>query len=255
MLPDLSVRATISELMDEPDCDETRLLRTVRQFASINRKVARYRTILKRWVLADMLNDPKKQYHLVDMGAGGCDIDVWLLKAARNCGLKIHITACDLDPRIIAYAHSVFGQMPGLEIRETNLLADTFDVPVDYVFANHFLHHLTSEEIIHLLRLWQPRVRRRMVFSDLLRSPSAYLGYSALSLFYPNSFARSDGLISIRKGFVPEELVALTNAAEIEGGSIHRLQPGRLVLCIDGNVVNTADLLKKNTRLARGVPL
>jgi len=240
MLPDLSVRASIPELMDEPDCDETRLLRTVRQFASINRMVARYRTILKRWVLADMLNDPQKQYHLVDMGAGGCDIDVWLLKAAREYGLNLRITACDLDPRIIAHARSAFGQTQGLELRQTDLLNGTIDEPVDYVFSNHFLHHLTREEIIRLLRLWQPRIRRRMVFSDLLRSPPAYLGYSALSLFYPNSFARIDGLISIRKAFMPKELAALTNAAGIAGFSIHRLHPGRLVLCIDGTTVDTA---------------
>jgi len=236
MLPDLSIRATLDERMDAPNCNEAKLLRTIRQFASINRQVARYRTILKRWVLADM--QPGKEYHLIDMGAGGCDIDAWLLKAAHQQGLKLRITACDMDPRIIAYARSVFGHTPGLEIRETNLLTDQFDEPVDYVFANHFLHHLTSEEIIRLLQLWQPLVRRRMVFSDLPRSLTAYWGYSALSLLYPNSFARIDGLISIRKGFLPKELEALADAATHCDFSVHRLLPGRLVLCIDGQVVN-----------------
>jgi len=240
IFPDLSVRATINELMDEPDCDEVKLLRTVRQFTSINRLVSRYRTILKRWVLDDMQHDPTREYHLVDMGAGGCDIDVWLLKAARRRGLKLRITACDIDARILAQARSTFGHTPGLDIRETNLLTDPFDEPVDYVFANHFLHHLTSEEIIRLLQLWQPRVRRKLVFSDLLRSPAAYWGYSVLSLFYPNSFARIDGLISIRKGFLPKELEALANAAIGHDFSVHRLLPGRLVLCIDGNGMDTA---------------
>lgn len=235
MLPDLSVRSTINELMDEPDCDETRLLRTVRQFASINRQVARYRTILKRWVLADMLKDPKRKYHLVDMGAGGCDIDVWLLKAARKYGLNLRISACDIDQRIIDYARSAYGHFPGLHIRKMDLLSESFDEPVDYVFANHFLHHLPHEQIIRLLQLWQPRVRRRMVFSDLLRDKGAYLGYSALALFYPNSFARIDGLISIRKGFLPDELIGLARAADTKGKSaVQQLSPGRLVLCIEG---------------------
>lgn len=234
MIPDFSRRANIPELMDDPNCDEARLLRTVRQFSSINRGVSRYRTILKRWVLADMLNDPEREYHLVDMGAGGCDIDVWLLAAAQRRRLKLRITACDMDPRIIAYARSTFGHTSGLEIRETNLLTDPFDEPVDYVFANHFLHHLTSEEIIRLLQRWQPLVRRRMVFSDLLRSSTAYWGYSALSLLYPNSFARIDGLISIRKGFFPKELAALADATTIHGFSVHQLLHGRLVLCMEG---------------------
>jgi hypothetical protein len=236
MLPDFSSRATIPERMDAPDCDEAMLLRTVHQFAAINRQVTRYRTILRRWILADMLKRPQEQFHLVDMGAGGCDIDVWLLKAARRHGLNLRISACDADPRIIAYARSTFGHVPGLDIREADLLADSFGEPVDYVFANHFLHHLTSEQILRLLHLWQPRVRRRMVFSDLLRDPAAYLGYSALSLFYTNSFARVDGLISIRKGFLQAELAALAHAGNAGGPfSVHRLTPGRLVLCIEGN--------------------
>ncbi|MDF7799363.1 methyltransferase domain-containing protein [Pontiellaceae bacterium B1224] len=236
LFPNMTARATIDELMDAPDCDETRLLRTVRQFSAINRQVARYRTILKREVLADIMLDPDREYHLVDMGAGGCDIDVWLLNAARKRGLKLRISACDIDPRIIRYARSTFGNTPGLTIRKADLLAESFDDPVDYVFANHFLHHLTEEHIVALLRLWQPRVRRRLVFSDLRRDPASYLGYAALSLFYPHSFARIDGLISIRKGFKYTELIAL--AREAVGDQvfyINHLRPGRLVLCIPGS--------------------
>lgn len=242
MIPNLSKRSTLPELMDNPDCDEALLLRTIRQFTSINRLVSRYRTILKRWVLDDM--QPGREYHLVDMGAGGCDIDVWLLKAARKRGLNLRITACDIGPRIIAYARSTFGNTPGLEIRKANLLEPSFDEPVDYVFANHFLHHLTREEIAQLLHLWQPRVRRRMVFSDLLRSPATYWGYSVLSLLYPHSFARIDGLISIRRGFLPKEMEALADAATHRNFSVHRLFPGRLLLHIDGNSSDTCAVLK-----------
>ncbi len=240
MLPNFSDRATINELMDNPNCDEVRLLRTIHQFASINRLVSRYRTILSQWVLDDMKQQPSKEYHLVDMGAGGCDIDAWLLKAARRKGLKLRITACDMDPRIIAYAQSTYGHLSGLEIKKLNLLEDEIGEPIDYIFANHFLHHLTSEQIIHLLRQWHPLVRRRMIFSDLLRHPSAYFGFSLLAFFYRNSFTRSDGLISIRKGFIPEELTALANAATDRDFSIDRLLPGRLVLCLDGNGTDTA---------------
>jgi SAM-dependent methyltransferase len=240
MLPDFTSRALISELMDNPNCDETRLLRTIRQFASINRLVARYRTILARWVLDDMQQFPEKEYHLVDMGAGGCDIDAWLLKSARKRGLNLRITACDLDPRIIAYARAEYGHLPGLEIRELDLLEGGFDEPVDYVFANHFLHHLTSEQIIRLFRLWFPLVRRRMVFSDLLRSRAAYLGFSVFSLFYTNSFSRTDGLTSIQRGFLAAEFEALAKTALGTGFTTHRFLPGRLVLCIDGKAVDTA---------------
>jgi hypothetical protein len=239
MLPDLSVRATLHELMDEPDCDETRLLRTVRQFASINRLVGRYRTILRNTVLADMRKDPDREYHLVDMGAGGCDIDVWLLRAARRAGLKLRITACDIDERIIGYAQSEYGDEPGLTIQNRDLLSGPVPASVDYVFANHFLHHLTNAQIVGLIRKWEPLVRRKMVFSDLHRLRSAYAGYTVFALFFPKSFARVDGLISIRRGFVPGDLAALANQALPTGHfSIHQYTPGRLVLGIDGSERN-----------------
>ena len=227
--------------MDDPACDEAMLLRTLQQFSSVNRLVARYRTILKRWVLADMQKEPEKLYHLVDMGAGGCDTDVWLLQEAKKRGLKLKVSACDIDPRTIEYARSTYGHILGLKVREVDLLADSFDESVDFVFANHFLHHLTEEEIIRLINLWQPRVRHRMVFSDLLRHPLSYAGFSILSLLYSNSFTRPDGLTSIRRGFKTEELAALANNSSINGGfSTHRLHPGRVVLCVDGSVNKTA---------------
>ncbi len=232
------------ELMDIPGCDEAFLLRTVDQFASINRLVARYRTILSRLVLDDMARAPDRPYHLVDMGAGGCDIDAWLLRAARRRGLDLRITACDIDPRIIRHARARFGDVPGLDIREQDLLGEPPGEDVDYVFANHFLHHLEEEQILRLVRLWQPSVRRRLVFSDLLRSRWAYLGFALLSLAYRRSFARTDGLISIRKGFLPGELARLAEKTAGSGSfSVGKRLPGRTVLCIDGGA---SDLAKKH---------
>lgn len=241
MLADFRTRAQVAELMDDPDCSEELLLRTIRQFASINYLVSRYRTVLKRWVLADMLREPERPYHLVDMGAGGCDIDAWLLRTTGQLGLDLRVTACDLDPRIANYARSTYSHVAGLTIREHDLLEDHFDEPVDYVFANHFLHHLTEEDIIQLVRRWHPLVRRRMVLSDLERHPLAYLGFSILSLVYRNSFARPDGLTSIRRAFRPHELNDLVRKALPDSiHAVHPLFPGRLVLCIEGNTAQPA---------------
>jgi len=236
MLPDLVMRSGMAERMDDANCSEDLLLRTVQQFASINRLVSRYRTILKQYVLADMLKEPERAYHLVDMGAGGCDIDAWLLRKAQSMGLNLRITACDLDERIIQFARDTYGNVTGLNILNMDLLDGLPEGRIDYVFANHFLHHLADAEIVRLLRFWHPHIHRRMVFSDLERNQGAYLGYSALSLLYRNSFARYDGLISIRRGFRSGELHKLTAEALPEAiHSIQCLSPGRLALCIEGN--------------------
>ena len=235
LLPNFERRGNLAELMDAPDCDERLLLNTIRQFASINRLVARYRTILKKEVINEMLKEPGRPYHLVDMGAGGCDIDAWLLRKTKRLGLDLRITACDLDPRIVRYAQSNFGHIPGLDIVETDLLDPCLSEPVDFVFANHFLHHLTDEMIVDLLKLWVPRVRHRLVFSDLARSRLAYMGFSVLSLFYRRSFTRYDGLISIQRGFTWDELEKLAGKArEHNRFNVEGLAIGRLVCTIEG---------------------
>lgn len=231
MLPSLSHRAALVERMDEDDCCEKRLLRTVRQFSSLNRLVSRYRFILGHWVLNDMRRDRHRDYHLLDMGAGGCDIAAWLLCEARSLGLRLRVTACDSDARIVRYAGSVHAHTPGLTICSADVLRDDPAEVVDYVFANHFLHHLSDEQIVLLLMRWAPRVRRRLVFSDLRRSYSAYLGHALLSCFYPRSFIREDGLTSIRRGFRAEELLQLASQAGLgDISSVQALRPSRLVL-------------------------
>jgi hypothetical protein len=169
------------------------------------------------------------------MGAGGCDIGTWLLNQAHSSGLNLRMTAVDLDERILQYARNTYDGVRGLHIVSMDLLHTRPPEPVDFVFANHFLHHLGNQEIIQLLRFWQPHVRRRLIFSDLERHPGAYLGYSFISLFYKDSFARHDGLMSIRRGFRAGELDALTREALPDTAcDVHRLAIGRLVCCIAG---------------------
>ena len=235
-LVDLSRRQMLPELMDAADADPVKLSRTYRQFRLINRVVSRYRTILRRYVLDDMAREPNRVYRLVDIGAGGCEIAVWLLREARRRGLRLTVTAIDVDPRAVTFSQSRYGAVPGLEIREM----DAFQIeqlgPVDYVFSNHVLHHLPDAQIVALLRVLQRNVRRRIVCSDLERNQFSYTVFSLLTRpLLRRSFARVDGLLSIRKGFVGHELAELATKAEIKA-EVQRMCPGRVVLVCEGNL-------------------
>lgn len=219
------------ELMDDPACDEVALLRTVDQFSSINRLVGRYRTVLTRLVLDDMAREPERAYHVMDLGAGGCDIPVWLLKVAARRGLKLRVTALDGDERIVAHARRCCAGVEGLAIHHAQL-TDLFRFgPVDYIYMNHVLHHLPDDIVPGVLRSMDKAAGRRWIVSDLLRSPWAYLGFHFLGVFYRRSFAFEDGLRSIRRGFRPDELVAYARSAGLANRiQVQCLLPGRLIL-------------------------
>jgi SAM-dependent methyltransferase len=217
---DFSKRATEAERMDSPDCDAVRLSRTFDQFHQINRLFSRSRSLLHGTVLADM--KPGTAYHLVDLGAGACDIPVWLLAESRKRGLTLRITAVDADPRAVDYAKTRHGDTPGLEILQADALNLDALAPFDYLFANHFLHHLPDEAIEKLLIDAARLSQRGFVFNDLLRSRWSYHAFSLFARIYRNSFAREDGLLSIRKGFRPHDF------GKMDGVIIHTQFPGRI---------------------------
>lgn len=211
--------------MDAPDSDERKLFRTLDQFTSINRLFSRVRGPLKR-ILFPLLS-PDKETHLLDLGAGGCDIPVWLLKEANKAGLKLRITAIDSDPRVVRYAIRHYGEVEGLRILEANALLLDPLAPFDFVFGNHFLHHLTDPQIRDLLQQVDRLAAKGYLFSDLRRSRFSYQAFRWVSLIYRDSFASEDGLISICKGFTPDELKAFAPNADCK---IQTQLPGRLLL-------------------------
>ena len=206
--PDMRHRNTADkEEMDRADADLDRLLRTIRQFRWINALFSASRRLLRQHFFPRMEQDPKRVYTLLDVGAGGCDIAVWAAREARNRGLKLEITALDNDPRILPIAYRAVRDCPGIRILEGNALDFGKLGSFDFIFSNHFLHHLDWDEIENFLRQVLARTRLGFVMNDLMRSRLAYLGCTVcLGPWARRSFAFHDGRLSIRRGFLPGEL-------------------------------------------------
>ncbi|SDL47951.1 Methyltransferase domain-containing protein [Geoalkalibacter ferrihydriticus] len=208
IFPDLRLRNTTDqEKMDQADADPELLLRTIRQFHLINALFSASRRLLRRQVFSLMEQNPARTYSLLDVGAGGCDIALWAARAARRRGLKLKITALDNDPRILPAAHQKVRDFPEVRILEGNALDLSSLESFDFIFSNHFLHHLSWDQIQIFVQSLIARTRIAFVMNDLKRSRGAYLGATlCLGLLARRSFAYYDGRLSIRRGFQPEEL-------------------------------------------------
>ncbi len=231
--PDFSKRILEAELMDSSECDEMRLFKSFEQMVFINRFFSRSRFLLKRYLIPDMLRDPSREYHLLDLGAGGCDLPVWFLSHTQKIGLRVRVTCLDFDPRALRFAKQKYGHIPRLHFQEgAASLLETQNFQADYIFANHFLHHLPPDAIPSLIRSIHHQSKRGFLLNDLCRSLFSYFAYTVFAgLFFHRSFTFHDGRLSIRRGFLKNEVKEWIEILGLKN-QIHCSSyfPGRLIL-------------------------
>lgn len=205
--PDLSKRIFVPELMDLFESDKKKLVKTVRQFKMINHLFSRSKYYIKKYIIQDMLKNPGQNYTLLDIGIGGCDLARWLIKKTRKLKLKLKITGIDYDVRVIECARKICENFTEIDI--TNLHANDLEKlsNYDYIFANHFLHHLKTDDILPMLEKIQKKTKKIFLLNDLERSNSAFFLFTLFAgLFLHHSFSYFDGRLSIKKGFKKDEL-------------------------------------------------
>lgn len=206
--PDMRLRNTSDkEKLEGADTDVIKSRRTIRQFKLINYLFSRSRRLLREHFFSVMEREPERVYTLLDVGTGGCDIAVWAAREARRRGLKLDITALDNDTRTLPIASQATRDYPEIRIVAGSALELSRLGPFDFVFSNHLLHHLAWDDIRIFLDAVIDRTRIAFVMNDLKRSNWAYLGFTVFSaLLTRGSYHFYDGRLSIRRGFLPEEL-------------------------------------------------
>jgi 2-polyprenyl-3-methyl-5-hydroxy-6-metoxy-1,4-benzoquinol methylase len=235
--PDMRSRLEQEELMDRSSADVGLLLRTIRQFRLINTLLSSSRRLIRSCFFKKMASCPKREYTMLDLGAGGCDIAVWAVKEARQRGLKLRVTAIDHDKRIRGLAEEAVARHPGVTFLCRSALDLSGLEDFDFIFSNHFLHHLGWEDLSAVIDASLKKARVAFLFNDLKRSNLSYLGYAVFAILYcRGSFAFTDGLLSIRRGFLPDELKAFIEM-RFPGAGIRTLttHPGRIVLYCEKN--------------------
>ncbi len=214
------------ERMDDPHCDKQELFNTYEQFSVINALISRWRTIYINEIRA-ACTDPGTTYTLLDIGFGGGDLPIKLSGWAHNDGINLDITAIETDKRACEYVENIetphevsFRRVSSTSLREEG---KTYD----FVISNHLVHHLGEEELLQLLDESQALSRKKVLFNDIERSDTGYLLFNLLSRpIFQSSFITEDGLTSIRRSYMAEEL---RNKIP-PGWEVTRIFPYRLLL-------------------------
>jgi SAM-dependent methyltransferase len=216
------------EVMDQPNLDSDRHREALHGLARINRW-SRSAEIL--WPhLAELAK--QGPIRVLDLASGGGDVALALWRKAKSAKSPFHIDGCDISPTAIAFATRQC-QESGADISfyQLDLLNHPWPTGYDATVCSLFLHHLSDDEAIQLLRRAGQAAGRVVLINDLIRCRTGLLLAHFAGRFLTRSLVvRTDGPRSVRAAFTSAEVSQLSLRAGLEGATIQPRWPCRFLL-------------------------
>ncbi|HEV7382939.1 MAG TPA: methyltransferase domain-containing protein [Dyadobacter sp.] len=201
-----SQRSSEKELLDQDNIPVKELYRNLRELDFINHWLGGYSisfSALKKVMKYG------SDLHLVDIGCGGGDtlkrISTW------NSGkrFKLKLSGVDLKSVCIDYARkNLAGHDVSLVWDDYKNIFDHFE-HVDIIHACLFCHHLTTPQLVELIRFCRKH-NCILIVNDLERNPVAYHLIKALTFVFSKSYlVVNDAPLSVLRGFKKKEWIAI----------------------------------------------
>ena len=201
------------ELMDLPDADPGELAHTLTDLAWINRWLGGMRLI--RAHISSLLEETVASVRILDVGTGYADIPRAILRWGRRWGLPIEIEAVDHHEQIVRLAQEASAAYPEIRIRRGDALSLPYpEGSFDVVLASLVLHHMEGEDQVQILRELYRVASHAVLVNDLRRGYWPFVvTWASLHALSRSRLILHDGPLSVRRAFLPEELLALAREA------------------------------------------
>jgi len=201
-------RSEEKELMDDLDCQGEVVHQTLRELDVINRRLGGNQISING--LKRLVADCKKEeITLVDLGCGGGDILIFMVKWARKQRLKMKFIGIDANTHIIDYAKKHCEAFPEISFIAQDIFSESFkNLKFDIVHTSLFTHHFTQKELIALFGQLKHQVRVGVIVNDLHRHWLAYYSIKIItSIFSQSAMVKNDAAVSVTRGFKKSEIV------------------------------------------------
>jgi 2-polyprenyl-3-methyl-5-hydroxy-6-metoxy-1,4-benzoquinol methylase len=169
---------------------------------------------------------------IVDVAAGGGDVCLGLWRRARRDKISTRILALDISRTAVEYARQRCREAgEGICVREADVLHDRLPQHADVVLCSLFLHHLSESDTVTVLRKLIATRPRLLLLSDLRRSFAGYLlAQVACRILTRSPIVHFDGPQSVAASYTASEIASLCRAAELDGFTVRRHWPQRMLL-------------------------
>ncbi len=190
-------RVNTPEILDSDSCPAGEVEISLRDISRINRwfgGVATTRNLIERVAAAT----GKKHFSLLEVAAGFGEVPKRAAQDLARKGITLDMTLLD---RVRSHL------LPGNHSVVADALALPFpDEAFDLVSCSLFTHHLEPAELVRFAREALRVSRCAVLINDLIRHPLhlalVYAGFPLMRSYV----SRVDGVASVRRAYVPEEM-------------------------------------------------
>jgi ubiquinone/menaquinone biosynthesis C-methylase UbiE len=201
-------RIDAPEILDSDDCSPVEVTTSMKDIGRVNRwfgGVATTQKMIERAAQATGV----RHLSLLEVAAGGGEVPQIVQRKLERRGIDLDVTLLDraqshLPPRTPA----VVGD---------GLILPFADDAFDLVSCVLFAHHLDQHQLAHFVREGLRVSRRAVLINDLVRHPAhlalAFAGFPLMR----SRVAWRDGLTSVRRAYVEEEIRSLITASFADG--------------------------------------
>ena len=220
------------ELLDLDEASYEEVQDSLQDVATVNRYLSGYRVLLQHMEPILKSHKANRPFRVMDAATGSADQPVELVKLARRIGIPIHITAIDINAKMLKLAQEEVACYPEIQLLQCDILSLPFrENAFDLVINSLSLHHFSWDKAVTILRTIYKAGRLGIVVNDLHRSRLAHVVIFILTrIFTRNRLTRYDAPVSVMNAFTPKEFCKLAQQAKIYPYEIHRHFPYRIAL-------------------------
>ncbi|MBD81534.1 MAG: hypothetical protein CL840_21630 [Crocinitomicaceae bacterium] len=192
-----AIRSNEIELMDDLEIGGDKLISTLKEIDRINQLLGGFNSLIKR--VEHYQSTTNSEVAISDLGCGSG----WLLKQLESrLGKDSRLIGIDANASVVNYARSGYeGSISFKQIDVFDYIQSLDSSKLNIVLSSLFCHHFSNSELTRMIELLRTK-NAVFIINDLHRHWLALnlfklLGYA----FNLGAMARTDGAISIRRGF------------------------------------------------------
>lgn len=229
MVYSLRQRRRAVELMDESGVNEQSLRTSLGFIRRVNRWLGYSRSTLGHLDKFSRSWRPGETIVIADFATGSGDIPRDILDWAAARHFHVRIIGFDLHATTARLARELARSRQAI-VRADARRTPLADGGVDYAMCTMFLHHLSDDDAVAVLREMNRVARRGIILADLLRHYRA-VGWARLLTLAAGPMVKHDAVVSVEQSFTRPEILKLAEKAGLDYVEYHRHFAHRFVLC------------------------